>query len=254
MQAEAYRGVRTALYFSTHSEGHKVVQITSPNSADGKSTLSANLAVSIAQSGKRVVLVDADLRKPTVHKVFGVSSRLGLSSVIVGDATPEAAIQDSGLPGLSIIPCGPLPPNPAELLTSPRFDELLGLLRERYDFVIVDTPPLLAVTDPSVVAARVDGVLLTLRRNKNDRPTAERARQILTTLGANVLGVVVNALARRDNGGGYGGYGGYDQYGYGEEEAGAAAAAADGPAATGGDRPSADPSPNDASSPAEKPG
>jgi capsular exopolysaccharide synthesis family protein len=195
-----------------------VVQITSPNPEDGKSTLTANLAVSIAQSGKRILLIDADLRKPQVHKIFGVGGDVGLVSVITGEVDPAEAIQPSAIPGLSLLPCGPVPPNPAELLTAPRFKDLLDVLREQFDFVLIDTPPLLAVTDPSVVAPRVDGVLLTVRITKNGRPAAERAKEMLDTLGANVLGVVVNGIDRNNGAGSYAyGYG-YGGYGYGSEK------------------------------------
>jgi capsular exopolysaccharide synthesis family protein len=208
-EAEAYRGVRTALFFDARGGGHKVIQITSPDMADGKSTLAANLAVSIAQSGKTIVLIDADFRRPRLHKMFGLSPKAGLASVIAGEAELPDAIQPSGIPGLAILPCGPIPPNPAELLTLPRFEELLKLIKEQYDFVVIDTPPLLAVTDPSVVAPRVDGVLLTIRVSKNGKPHAMRAKEILTNLGARVLGVVVNGV-------GTDGAAGYGHYHYGE--------------------------------------
>jgi succinoglycan biosynthesis transport protein ExoP len=216
VEAEGFRGVRTALFFNTRGGGHKVIQVTSPNAGDGKSNLAANLAISIAQSGKKVILVDADLRKPRVHKIFDFSASVGLASVIAGETELKEAFQDSGIPGLSILPCGPLPHNPAELLTSPHFKELLDALKDQFDFVIVDTPPLLHVSDPSVVAPRVDGVLLTIRFSKHCRPHAERAKDILKTLGVNVLGVVINDPEQRTNKKGYG----YDSYyGYGNGEA-----------------------------------
>ena len=210
MEAESYRGVRTALYFNIHGKGHKVIQITSPNSGDGKSTMAANLAISIAQSGKKVLLIDADMRKPIIHKLFGLSSEKGLSSVIVEDIEANEAIQTVTIPGLSILPCGPIPPNPAELLTSPRFEEFLNYLRDQFDFVILDTPPLLAVTDPSIVAHKVDGVFLNIRFTKNGRPDAERAKDVLFNLKANIIGVVVNDSESLLKTSGYG-YG----YGYG---------------------------------------
>jgi capsular exopolysaccharide synthesis family protein len=215
-ESEAYRGVRTALYFSTGGKGHQVIQVTSPNPGDGKSTLSANLAVAIAQSGKRVVLIDCDFRKPRVHKIFGVSPDVGLASVIAGDATLERAIQPSGVLGLSLLPCGPRPANPAELLTSQRFVEVLEEVKRNFDFVLIDTPPLLAVSDPAVVAPRVDGVLLTVRMTRKTRPAAERAKEILNAMGANVVGVVVNDLQGGKSSGIYGyGYGNNYSYGYG---------------------------------------
>ena len=212
--AEAFRGVRTALYFSTQGQGHKVIQITSPTMGDGKSTLAANLAVSIAHSGKRVLIIDADFRRPRQHRLFNVSTQRGLASLIAEEAEPEDIVLNTAVPNLSILPCGPRPNNPAELLTSPRFAELLGLFRERYDFVIVDTPPLLAVSDPMVVAPRVDAVMLTMRLTNNGRPNAERAKEMLATIGANVLGVVVNGFGSKKGLAGYGGEGYGYQYAY----------------------------------------
>ncbi|MFO0810540.1 MAG: polysaccharide biosynthesis tyrosine autokinase [Gemmataceae bacterium] len=218
-ESEAFRGVRTALYFSTQGRGHQVVQITSPNMGDGKSTLAGNLAVSIAQSGKRTILLDADFRRPRAHKLFpGIVREVGLSSVIAGSATLGEAIQPTAVANLSIMPCGPRPENPAELLTSSMFQDVLNEIRGRYDFVLVDTPPVLLVSDPCAVAPRVEGVLLVIRLAKNNRPPAERAVEILTSVGANILGVMVNdktsQFGSRSYGGGYGGYGYGYKYGY----------------------------------------
>jgi capsular exopolysaccharide synthesis family protein len=210
-EAEAFRGVRTSLYFSTQGRGHQVVQVTSPGMGDGKSTLIANLAISIAQTGRKTVLIDADFRRPRVHKLFpSISREVGMASVMSGDATLEQAIRPTIIPNLSLLPCGPRPANPAELLTAPRFQELLGEIRNRFDFVLIDTPPVLLVSDPCVVAPRVDGVILVIRLNKNNRPTAERAAEVLSGLGANMLGIMVNDS---DSGSQYG-YG-YNKYGYG---------------------------------------
>ncbi|MBY0525333.1 MAG: polysaccharide biosynthesis tyrosine autokinase [Gemmataceae bacterium] len=215
IQAEAYRGIRTALYFSTRGEGHKIIQVTSPNKGDGKSTTTANLAVCIAQSGKRVLLIDADLRKPRQHRIFGMPASKGLATVIADEVEWKEAVLPTPVEGLSLLPAGPIPSNPAELLSSTRFQELLETLRGEYDFVLVDTPPLLAVSDPSVVAPRVDGILLAIRIAKNGRPAAERAREVLSTLGAKVLGVIVNGGGAKGAGYGDGGRYGYgDQYGY----------------------------------------
>jgi len=197
MEAEAYRALRTALHFSLGRAGHKVIQITSPSVGDGKTTLAANLAVSLAQSGKRVVLVDADLRRPRLHEIFGLSPEIGLTSAIVGEAEPEDVVQPTPIAGLWVLPCGPLPPSPADILVLARFKELLDYLRDHYDWVLVDSSALLTVTDPSVVAGRVDGVLLSLRIAKDNRPRADRAKEILDTLATPVLGVVVNAVEPR---------------------------------------------------------
>jgi capsular exopolysaccharide synthesis family protein len=192
-EAEGYRGVRTQIFFSTQGRGHQLIQVTSPNPGDGKSTLASNLAVSIAQSGKRVVLLDADFRKPRVHKLFALpATENGLASVVAGETTLLSALCPSGIPNLDILPCGSRPANPAELLTSPAFHFVLVDLKAQYDFVIVDTPPVLAVSDPMAVASRVDGIILVIRMTNRARPAAERAREQLGAIGANVLGVIVN--------------------------------------------------------------
>jgi capsular exopolysaccharide synthesis family protein len=212
-EAEAYRGVRTALFFNTRGERHKVIQVTSPNMGDGKTTLITNLAVAIAQSGRKVLLVDADLRRPRVHRAFGVSGRVGLAEMLIGTAELDEAIQVTAIPNLSVLPCGRRPANPAELLTSPRFEDALDDLREAFDYVLVDSPPLLAVSDPCVVAPRVDGLILTIRIAKNGRPAAERARDMLTGLKVNCIGIVVNGVGKQGAMAGYG----YDNYKYADE-------------------------------------
>jgi len=224
--AEAYRAVRTALYFSVRAAGHQVIQVTSPSPGDGKTTLSANLAVAIANSNKRVLLLDADCRRPRVHKVFNMDRKVGLSSIIEGELEAGEVIKDTPIENLTVMTAGPRTQNPAELLTSPKFEELLALLRDQFDFVVVDTPPLMAVTDASVVAPRVDGVVLTLRITKRARANSRRAAEMLDAVGANVLGVVVNGIAHRQGAYGYGsrgygygyGYGYSSAYTYGSEE------------------------------------
>jgi succinoglycan biosynthesis transport protein ExoP len=204
--AEAFRQIRTALYFNMKNTNCKKLQITSAVSGDGKSTMAANLAISIAQSGKRVLLVDCDLRRPTIHTFFGVANETGFSSVLTEQAEPADVTHVDIVPGLSLISAGPALPNPAEILTSTRFQDCANLLAEKYDFVLFDTPPLLPVTDPAVIAPRMDGVFLVVRLGKGERTIAERSAQILRDLEAKVIGVVVNA--GRD-GLGYGAYGRY---------------------------------------------
>jgi len=199
-EAEAFRGLRTQVLKSAEEHGHTVLQVTSPRPADGKSTLAANLAVSIAQAGKSVVLIDADFRKPRVHALFGLpAGEPGLAAATDGEADVFAVVKPTPVEQLSVIPCGPIPESPAELLSSPRFAEVLKALKGRFDFVIVDTPPLLAVSDPRVVAQRADAVLLTLRLTSTSRADGERAAEMLGDLGVNVLGVAVNAT-RPDEG------------------------------------------------------
>lgn len=213
--AEAYRGVRTALYFSMTGPGHQLLAVTSPNPGDGKSTVIANLAVSMAQSGKKVILVDADLRRARQHEIFGIQADVGLADVLAGTAEYGATVRPTATPNLALLPCGRHPDNPAELLTSGRFKELLVALRAEYDFVLVDCPPLLAVSDPSVVASRVDGMLLVVRISRDGRGDAVRAKEILKSVGANVVGVIVNGVGK-GGGSGYAYYSGYNYYSYGQ--------------------------------------
>lgn len=196
--SEAYRGIRTALYFSTRGEGHRVIQVSSPNPGDGKSTMAANLAIAIAQSGKQTLLVDCDLRRPRVHKLLGLSRDIGVTSVIAGDCDLADAIQETEVENLSALTCGLKPANPSEILSSQRFSELLSILRDKFDYVIVDTPPIMAVTDPAVVAPRVDGLLLTVRIGNRSRQDCVRTAEILNNVAANVVGIIVNGVDHKD--------------------------------------------------------
>ena len=223
--AEAYRALRTSLFFSSQGEGVRVIQVTSALPSDGKSTLSSNLAVAIAQSNKKVLLIDADFRRPTLHQIFGVSmeNKSGLSQVVQGKAKFNPAELETSIENLHLMTCGVQPSNPSELLSSPDFSEMLDKFRDNYDFIIVDTPPLLAVSDASAVAASVDGTLLTIRIRRGVKHSSSTAAEILQNVDANVLGVVVNSIdpngpfAKSDHryGRGYGyGYG----YGYTNEK------------------------------------
>ncbi len=220
--AEAFRVLRTAIFFGTRGKTYRVIQVTSAMPGDGKSTLIANLSVSIAQSGKRVLLIDADLRKPVQHKRFQVENKIGLMDVIEGSCDADEAIQRTSIENLSVLTSGRLPSNPAELLSSPQFKELLESLREKFQFILVDTPPVLAVSDPCAVAARVDGVLLAVRMGLSSRDEVAEAFNSLQEMDATVMGTVVNGLEERKRYGygyryGYGraryGYG-YRSYGY----------------------------------------
>jgi polysaccharide biosynthesis transport protein len=209
--SEAFRGIRTALFFNCQQSGVKVIQVTSPIPGDGKSTVAANIAVSISQSGRRVCLVDCDFRRPRVAKMFGLREDVGFVQVIGGKVGLDDAIQATSIENLSALTCGKRPANPAELLSSEVFGDLLLSLKEKFDFVIVDTPPMLAVSDPANVASHVDGVILTIRLRRNLRPIATRAAQMLHAINANMLGVVVNGIGVGGNAYGYGGYR-YDNY------------------------------------------
>ena len=209
--SEAYRAIRTAMFFKAREANAKVIQITSPTPGDGKSTTTANLATTIAQSGSRVLLLDADMRKPTQHKLFGLENETGLSSIITGSADLNEVIQDV-IPGyLSVVTAGPIPGNPAELLTSTRFADLLAEYRKIFDYVLIDTPPMLAVTDPSIVCSHSDLVYMIMRIRKGIRTNSVRAKEIIDSMGIELGGVVINGLRRRD----HKTYAYSGQYGYG---------------------------------------
>jgi polysaccharide biosynthesis transport protein len=190
-EAEAYRSVRTAFNVCLEN-GQTVIQVTSPEAGDGKSTLVANLAIAIAQSGRRVLLIDCDLRKPTMHRLFGMRQDIGVTDVLGRDIDLLTAVQHTVVDGLGVLTSGELPGNPAELLASPEFDRMLRDARQEYDLILVDTPPLLAVSDPCIVAQRMDGLVLVLRMLKNKRTSAVRATELIETNHIRVVGVVAN--------------------------------------------------------------
>lgn len=210
--SEAYRTVRTAVCFSAVGKEHRVIQVTSPAAGDGKSTLTANFAVSLAQSGKRTILIESDFRRPKVHKLMGVSNETGVVNVLRGDAEIADAIQETELENFDIMPCGSRPKNPSELITRPEYEQLLEALRAKYEYVIIDTPPVLVVTDPCSVAPRTDGVLLCIRLGRHTREFGRRALEQLRDVGANITGLVVNGVEETDAYG-YGNYS-YSDYRY----------------------------------------
>ncbi len=210
--SEAYRSVRTAVCFSPAGGMHKVIQVTSPAAGDGKSTLAVNLAVSMAQSGKRTILVESDFRRPRVHKLTGVSNSVGVVDVLRGTAEFGDAVQETPQPDFFVMPCGQRPKNPSELLSRPEYEQLLKLLRDRFDVVIIDTPPVLAVTDACTVAPRIDGVILCMRLSRHARELGRRSLDALRDVGAGVVGIVINGVHESDSYG-YGNYR-YSDYRY----------------------------------------
>ncbi|GAA5506797.1 hypothetical protein Rcae01_02250 [Novipirellula caenicola] len=190
--AEAYRSVRTALDCINHTGTNMVIQVTSPMAGDGKSTLAANLAVSIAQSGKRVLLMDTNFRTPTMHDLFSNANHVGLSTLLSGQSTPRDVIHEVNTAGLYLLTAGPLPKSPADLIALPRFARFVDWLRDRFQFVIIDTPPILLASESRVISALSDGVLLTIRSHHSDPTKTQQACELLDIAGANVLGVVVN--------------------------------------------------------------
>jgi capsular exopolysaccharide synthesis family protein len=193
---EAYRALQAALSWRAAVEGYKVIQVTSPTAGAGKTTLAANLALALAKAGKSVVVVDADFRRPRLHEVYQLPADVGLASVLAGAATLADVVRQGPVAGLAVLPCGRTPANPAEVLAAPGFKEVVDDLRQRYDFVLIDTPPLLEVPDPCIVAERADRVLLSLPLARTDRDQCRAARDLLADVGARVLGVVVSGGRR----------------------------------------------------------
>ncbi|HEY4905381.1 MAG TPA: polysaccharide biosynthesis tyrosine autokinase [Candidatus Sulfotelmatobacter sp.] len=193
--AESYRALRTSLLLSNLGAPPRVIMVTSALPQEGKSTTSINTAVVLAQKGVRVLLIDADLRRPSIHKTLGMGPRSGLSNVLTGSITLQQAIAVSTvLPNLHILPAGTPPPNPAELLASNNMKEVLDELRGQYDHIVVDTPPTLSVTDAVVLSPRADAIVLVIRSGQTTKQSLRRARDILTQVNARVSGVLLNAV------------------------------------------------------------
>jgi len=211
---ESYRALRTNLRFLAAERPIRSVLVTSPRPQEGKTLVSANLALTLADAGYRVVLLDGDLRRAQVHRTFGLDGRTGLSNVLAADAQVGEVLHEVGVPNLRVVPAGPKPPNPAELLGSIRMARVLEELALQANIVVVDSPPVLAVTDPLVLAAATDGVLLVLRARAGPYSAAREAKARLEQVHARLLGVVLNQAPTRGRGSGYSSYSDY----YGEED------------------------------------
>ena len=190
--AEAYRTLRTNIQFSSLDRPLHTLLATSTAPDEGKSTTLANLAVTIAQSEQRIILVDCDLRRPSLHALFGLPNDQGLTSALLEGEEAALPLLPTEVPGLSLLPSGPLPPRPADLLGSRRMEALIARLRAEADIVLFDTPPVIAVTDAAVLATRVDGVLLVLEAGRTRRDRAREARALLDKVKAHIVGVVLN--------------------------------------------------------------
>lgn len=189
--SEAYRTLRTSLLYALIDEPPKVIVLTSPSSAEGKSTVCANLGVVLAQAGKNTLIMDCDFRRPVMHKIFGADNVRGVVDVMSGERELEDVCEEP-LAGLKLLVAGSAPPNPAELLGSRRFSEFLGSVRERFDYVLMDAPPAALVSDSTILAVQGDGVLLALDSQSTRKGSVRRTVRNMKTVGANVLGTVMN--------------------------------------------------------------
>ncbi len=188
--SEAYRTLRTNIIFSSLAgEPLETLIVTSATPEDGKSTALANLAVTLAQGGKKTILVDCDLRRPSQHTIWGISQEPGLTSMVLeGLKVPPLC---EVVENLNVLPSGPLPPNPADFLSSPRLDEIVDSLKKQADIVLFDAPPVIAVTDSALLAVKLDAVLLVMRAGATRRNHAERAKELLQRIGVRILGVAL---------------------------------------------------------------
>lgn len=211
--AEAYRTLRTNIQFSSFDKKIKTIMVTSSGPGEGKSTTSSNLAVVMAQAGSKTIIIDCDQRKPRLHKVFNLSNEIGLSDLLAGNVEFSQAVQDTGVENLSILTAGTRPPNPSELLSSNKMKNFLEDLKNEYDCIIVDTPPVIAVTDAQLIASYTDGCVLVLSSGEVEKEAAIKAKELLDKVQAKIIGVVLNKVEVSEKG--YYGY--YYHYYYGND-------------------------------------
>ena len=195
--AEAYRSLAANLQFAYSDRQLQTIGITSSAAGEGKSTTVANLAIALAQTGRRLIIVDADLRRPGQHTLFGLDREEGLANVLLGE-NAQLPLRDTPVAGVRLLTSGPMPANPLEVLGSRRFDQVLALVRAQADFVLVDTPPAGALADAAVLAPRLEGMLLVVSAGRTRRDMARRAREQLERVNANLLGVVLTDVRSDD--------------------------------------------------------
>lgn len=195
MESESYRTLRTNIQYSSIDKKIRSIVITSARPEEGKSTVSGNLALSFAQNGKKVIIIDCDLRKPSMHKKFNISNLYGLSEVLIEKETLDNAIQEYN-PNLCILTSGKIPPNPAEMINSNSMNNLLQELKDEYDVIIIDSPPLENVTDGQILSAKVDGTILVIKAGESKMDAVKEAKNLLNKVGANIIGIVMNQVKK----------------------------------------------------------
>ncbi|MGG7178122.1 CpsD/CapB family tyrosine-protein kinase [Clostridium paraputrificum] len=191
--AEAYRTLRTNIQYSSFDKEIRTIVITSSEPGEGKSTTAGNVALSFAQAAKRTIMIDCDLRKPSLHRKFKISNMIGLSDILIGKEKLEDVVHEYN-EYLDILPSGKLPPNPSEMLGSKTMGRLIEALKDRYDIIILDTAPLQAVTDAQILSTKADGTILVVRAEKTKKESVLQAKGLLDKVGANVIGTVLNGV------------------------------------------------------------
>lgn len=194
--AEAFRTLRTSLYYSAKSGDIKTLLVTSTGPGEGKTTVVSNLGISLSQAGEKVLLIDADLRKPRCHREFSLSNRRGLTNALVGSEKLDHLIQNTPVEGLSVLTSGPIPPNPAELLGSPAMDALLNEVKPKFDRILLDSPPAGPLADPLILASKVDGIILVLLSGETRIDVAQDVKDMLEKANGKIIGVVLNKVRR----------------------------------------------------------
>lgn len=196
--AESYRTLRTNIQYSSFDKEYRAIVVTSSDPGEGKSTTSGNLALCLAQGDKKVILVDCDLRKPSIHKKFKISNIVGLSDVIVGKEALENAVHRYNK-NMTVLTSGKIPPNPSEMLSSKTMLKLIEHLKKEYDYVILDTPPVQAVTDSQILSTKVDGTILVVRADRTKKDGVHNAINLLKKVNANIIGTVLNGVDNSRN-------------------------------------------------------
>ncbi|WP_313770678.1 CpsD/CapB family tyrosine-protein kinase [Bacillus sp. S/N-304-OC-R1] len=197
--SEQYRTIRTNIEYSNIDRENRMIMITSSSPGEGKTVTTVNLAIVFAQQGKKVLLIDADFRKPKVHEVFKKSNIIGLTTILIKQTPLMEAIKETKINNLYVLTSGPLTPNPSELLSSKSLRNLLAVIRKEFDFIIIDTPPILAVTDAQILANQCDGVILVINYGKTKFAQAEKAKNLLMNVNARILGVILNKTKGEHN-------------------------------------------------------
>lgn len=195
--AEQFRTLRTNIQFASIEKEMQILMVTSSAPSEGKSTTAANLAVVFAQQDKKVLIIDADLRKPTMHETFRIENTTGLTNTLSKQQAVNNAIKATQIQNLDVLTSGPLPPNPAELLGSAAMNDVISTLKEQYDYLIIDTPPVLAVTDAKILASQCDGIMLVIQSGKTEIDSAKKAKEALVNAQGNVIGAILNGQKQK---------------------------------------------------------
>lgn len=198
--SESYRTLRTNIQFSSFDNKIKTIVVTSSGPSEGKTTTACNLAVSMAEAQHKTIIVDCDQRRPKVHKVFEISNEKGLSDFLIGESSLDDVINKTSINNLYVLPSGTRPPNPSELLASIKMRQFLDYLKENFDYIILDTPPVIMVTDAQILSQYADGCILVVASKESDKEAAVKAKKLLENVNAKIIGVVLNKLERTGKG------------------------------------------------------